>query len=110
MDSDDERQRELTPEVYEQFMWPEIRNLERHFRRSDRLFFASYVMVVLTMTTLSALNPPPWSGFFTGAAVVCAFTAGHVMKGVQSRRAGYRQLEELHKDAELILLQREVES
>lgn len=108
MDSDERR--ELTPEVFERFIWPEVASLEHHCRRTDRLFFSTYIVVVLTMTTMSALYAPPWSGFFTGAAVVCAFTAGHVLRGVQSRRAGYRQIEQLHKDAELILLQREVES
>jgi hypothetical protein len=109
MDCGDER-RGLTPEVFERFVWPEVVTLEHHYRRSERLFFAVYVVVVVTMTTMATLNPPPWSGFFIGAAVACAFTAGHVLRGVQGRRAGYRQLESMHKEAELILLQREVES
>lgn len=111
MDSDEARHYELTPEVFEEFVWPEVVSLERHYRRSDRLFLAAGSLGIATLAAACAFPPRgPISGLMTGFTVVMAFWFGYAMKGVNCRRAGYQQLEAMHKQAELQLLQREVES
>jgi hypothetical protein len=94
-----------TMRAYEAIMWPAIEHAERHYRRTDRLWIATYIGGILMLTGMSALTPKgPLQGVVIGLSVTFAFAGGIVYKGILLRRSQFKTLRSLHEQAELTLL------
>jgi len=91
--------------AYETIVWPRVEHGERHYRRTDRLFVAAYVLGILMISMGAATLPRgPLSGAAVGLGIALGFAGGIVHTNVSMRRAAFKRMRELHEQAELTLL------